>query len=87
MNIVLTIRLQGNSNQYSTYHGPVAHNLTKLIADVTLIKFLSWRDVKISILKYGKYIEIFLWKNLSIFCIAKATHIFAAKLSMYLKIT
>ena len=30
-------------------------------------------------MKYGKYIEIFCWQNVSSFCIAKATHIFAAK--------
>ena len=51
------------------YLGPVVENLTKLLVNVTL-KFL---------LKYGKYIDIFCWKNVSSFCIAKATHIFAAK--------
>ena len=30
---------------------------------------------------------IFLLKNVSSFCIAKATHIFAAQISMYLQIT
>ena len=39
--------------------------------------------LKISILKYGKYIDIFFWKNMSSFCIA---HIFVAKISMYLNI-
>ena len=39
--------------------------------------------VKISVLKYAKYIDIFCWKNVSSFCIAKATHIFAAKNSIY----
>ena len=35
-----------------------------------------------SILKYGKYIDFFFFfycKNVSSFCFAKATHIFAAK--------
>ena len=39
---------------------------------------VSYHDVKISILKYGKCIDILPKK--------KATHIFAAKISMYLKI-
>ena len=56
---------------------PVVLNLAKLLANVTL---------KISILKYGQYIDIFCCKNVSRFCIAKATHIFEAKISMYLKI-
>ena len=53
--------------------GPVVQNLMKLLANV----------IKISILKYGKYIDIFCCKNVSSFCDAKATHIFAAKISMY----
>ena len=43
----------------------------------------SWSKlivIKISVLKYGKYIDIFCWKSVSSFCIAKATHIFAAKI-------
>ena len=48
-----------------------------LLANVTL---------KIYVLNYGKYIDIFCWKNVSSFCNAKATHIFAAKISMYFKI-
>ena len=51
-----------------------------------LNKLVSYCDVKISVLKYGKYIDISLLKNVSSFCIGKATHIFAAKISMYLKI-
>ena len=41
-----------------------------------------------SLTQVSLYIDIFLfcWKNVSSFCIAKATHIFAAKISMYLKI-
>ena len=54
--------------------GSVVQNLMKLLAN----------DVKIFIWKYGKYIDIFCWKNVSSFCIAKATHIFAAKTSMYM---
>ena len=46
----------------------------------------SLRDVNISILKYGINIDIFADKNASSFCIAKATHIFSAKISMFLKI-
>ena len=55
--------------------GRVVQNLTKLLA-----------SIKISILKYGKYIDIFSEKNVGSFCIAKDAHIFAAKISMYLKI-
>ena len=51
-----------------------------------LNEVVSYHDVKISILKYGKCFDIFAEKNVSSFCIAKATHIFAAKISMYLKI-
>ena len=40
--------------------------------------------VKISVLKYGKYIDIFAEKMWVAF--AKATHIFAAKISMCLEI-
>ena len=35
--------------------------------------------MKISFLKYGKYIDIFCWENVSSICIAKTTHFFAAK--------
>ena len=45
----------------------------KLLADMMLI----------SILKYSKYIDIFCRKNVSSL---KATHIFTAKISMYLKL-
>ena len=48
----------------------VVQNLTKLLANVTS-KFLSWNMVNTLIL--------FAEKNVSSFCIAKATHIFAAK--------
>ena len=53
-----------------------------------LNKVVRLHDIKISVLKYGKYIDIFWWKIRvafalqSSFYIAKATCIFAA---MYLK--
>ena len=47
-----------------------------------LNEVVSQCDVKISVLKYGKYNDIFCCKYVSSFCIAKATHIFAAKISM-----
>ena len=37
--------------------GSAVLNLTKLLADI---------DIKISILKYGKYIDIFCWKKMQI---------------------
>ena len=60
---------------YKTKHlgptlGPVVQNLTKLLANVTLT-FLSWNMSNTLICFAEK--------------IAKATHIFAAKMSMYLK--
>ena len=57
--------------------GPVVQNLTKLLASVTL-KFLSWN--------IANTLNFLLKKNVSSFCIAKSTHIFVAKISMYLKI-
>ena len=57
--------------------GPIVQNLMKLLANVTL-KFLPWNMANTLI--------FFAEKNVSSFCIAKATHIFAAKISMYLKI-
>ena len=48
--------------------GLVVQNLTKLLANVTLIFF---------ILKYGKYIDIFYWENVSGFC--KSYWLFCSK--------
>ena len=59
------------------YQGPVVQNLTKSLANVKL-KFSSWN--------YGKCIDVNCWKNVSSFCIAKTTHNFVAKTSMYLKV-
>ena len=66
--------------EISFIQGPVVQSLKKLLAK---------HDVKISVLKYDKYIDIFYLKMwvLSSFCIAKASHSFAAKISMYLKIS
>ena len=61
------------------YQGPVVHYITKLLANVTL-KYQSLNMANTCTLIF------FVEKNVSSFCIAKATHIFAAKISMYLKI-
>ena len=57
--------------------GQVVQNFKTLLANVTF-KFLFWNMANTLI--------FFVEKNVSSFCIAKATHIFAAKISMYLKI-
>ena len=66
-----------NKPELSEDQGPFVQNLTKLLTNV-MLKFLSWNMANTSM--------FFAEKNMSSFCIAKATHIFAAKISMYLKI-
>ena len=53
--------------QICKYQGPVVQNLMKLLTNMTL-KFYT--------LKYGKYIDIFCWKNVSSFCYS---HFFFSK--------
>ena len=63
------------------YQGPVVQSFVSLTSSLRVISLTVLVDSIHNILIF------FAEKNVSSFCIAKATHIFSAKISAYLRIT
>ena len=66
---------------FQSNQGPVVQSVVSLTSSLRVISLTVLADSIYNILIF------FCWKNVSIFCTAKATHIFSAKIWVYLRIT